>query len=301
MGKTTLATQMPNALLLAFERGYNALPGAMAQDVTTSFEMKQVQRQLQKPAVKDVYQSIIVDTVDEASEMCQKYICQQKGIESLGDLGYGKGWGAFNTEFAEVFRGLTQLGYAVFFIGHDKEVNITDKDGNVERVVIRPRLGGKASVIVSGMADIYGYAHQKNRGEMSVLTLRCGDDSIECGGRFKYIKSEFPMSYDNLAEAVSDAIDKEAAEHGNEYVTDEKETHPEKPEYDYDELMAEFQDVAGKLMTADSMNQKKITAIIEKYLGKKKKIAEATPEQVEMIYLIVQDLKDELSNMNDTV
>lgn len=300
-GKTTLASQMPDALILAFERGYNALPGVKAQDITTWGEMKQVYKELKKPAVKAVFKSIIVDTVDEASEMCQKYICQQKGIEALGDLGYGKGWSAFNTEFAEVFRGLTQLGYAVFFIGHDKEVNITNNDGNVERVVIRPRLGGKASVIVSGMADIYGYAHQKNRGEMSVLTLRCGDDSIECGGRFKYIKSEFPMSYDNLVEAVSDAIDKEAAEHGNEYVTDEKETHPEKPEYNYDELMAEFQDVAGKLMTADSMNQKKITAIIEKYLGKKKKIAEATSEQVEMIYLIVQDLKDELSNMNDTV
>jgi hypothetical protein len=26
---------MPNALLLAFERGYGALPGVMAQDVTT--------------------------------------------------------------------------------------------------------------------------------------------------------------------------------------------------------------------------------------------------------------------------
>lgn len=298
-GKTTLASQMPDALILAFERGYNALPGVKAQDITTWGEMKQVYKELKKPAVKAVFKSIIVDTVDEASEMCQKYICQQKEIEALGDLGYGKGWSAFNTEFAEVFRGLTQLGYAVFFIGHDKEVNITNNDGNVERVVIRPRLGGKASVIVSGMADIYGYAHQKNKGEMSVLTLRCGDDTIECGGRFKYIKSEIPMSYDNLVEAVSDAIDKEAAEHGNEYVTNEKETYPEKPEYDYDELMAEFQDVAGKLMTADSMNQKKITAIIEKYLGKKKKIAEATPEQVEMIYLIVQDLKDELSNMNE--
>lgn len=299
-GKTTLASQMPNALILAFERGYNALPGVKAQDITTWGEMKQVYKELKKPAVKEMFKSIIVDTVDEASEMCQKYICQQKGIESLGDLGYGKGWSAFNTEFAEVFRGLTQMGYAVFFIGHDKEVNITNNDGNVEKVVIRPRLGGKASVIVSGMADIYGYAHQKNRGEMSVLTLRCGDDSIECGGRFKYIKSEFPMSYDNLVAAVSEAIDKEAAEHNNEYVTDEKETHAEKPEYDYDALMAEFQDVAGKLMTADSMNQKKITAVIEKYLGKKKKIAEATPEQVEMIYLIVQDLKDELSNMNET-
>jgi len=29
-GKTTLATQMPKALLLAFEKGYNALPGVFA-------------------------------------------------------------------------------------------------------------------------------------------------------------------------------------------------------------------------------------------------------------------------------
>ena len=34
-GKTTLATQMDGCLLLAFEQGYNALPGVIAQDVVT--------------------------------------------------------------------------------------------------------------------------------------------------------------------------------------------------------------------------------------------------------------------------
>ena len=34
VGKTTLASQMPKPLLLAFERGYNAIPGLMVQDVT---------------------------------------------------------------------------------------------------------------------------------------------------------------------------------------------------------------------------------------------------------------------------
>ena len=34
-GKTTLAVQMPSAILLAFEKGYNALPGVMAQDITS--------------------------------------------------------------------------------------------------------------------------------------------------------------------------------------------------------------------------------------------------------------------------
>lgn len=51
-GKTTLATQMPGAILLAFEKGYNALPGVMAQDITSWGEMKQVYRELKKPAVK---------------------------------------------------------------------------------------------------------------------------------------------------------------------------------------------------------------------------------------------------------
>ena len=45
VGKTTFATRMPSALLLAFEKGYSALPGVMAQDVTTWGEMKQVYRE----------------------------------------------------------------------------------------------------------------------------------------------------------------------------------------------------------------------------------------------------------------
>jgi len=75
---------MPNAILLAFEKGYNALPGVMAQDITSWGEMKQVFRELKKPAVKEMYQSIIVDTIDIAADMCQKYICDQNGITTLG-------------------------------------------------------------------------------------------------------------------------------------------------------------------------------------------------------------------------
>ena len=107
-GKTTLAVQMPGAILLAFQRGYNALP--------SWGEMKQVYRQLKDPKVKEKYNSIIVDTIDIAADMCQKYICDQNGITTLGELGFGKGWTFFKNEFSLIFRGLTQLGYAVFFI-----------------------------------------------------------------------------------------------------------------------------------------------------------------------------------------
>ena len=158
-GKTTLATQMEGSLLLAFEPGYHALPGVMAQDVTTWGEMKQVYRELKRPEVQAVYKAVIVDTIDIAADKCKKYICQQNDIEDLGDLGYGKGWTKFKDEFNEVVRGLTQLGYAVFFIGHDKESMITDPITGAEKMIIRPSLSNTTKDIIAGMADIYGYAH----------------------------------------------------------------------------------------------------------------------------------------------
>lgn len=150
-GKTTLAVQMEGALLLAFEPGYHALPGVIAQDVTSWSEMKQVYRELKKPEIKEHFKAVIVDTIDIAADRCKKYICQQNGIEDLGELGYGKGWTKFKEEFNEVFRGLTQLGYAVFFIGHDKEVTVDNGDGT-SKTVIRPALSTSTRTVISGMA-----------------------------------------------------------------------------------------------------------------------------------------------------
>lgn len=292
-GKTTLATQMPGALLLAFEAGYNALPGVIAQDVTTWGEMKQVYRELKKPEVKEKYKAVIIDTIDIAAEKCQKYICQQNGIDNLSDLGYGKGWTAYKQEFNEVFRGLAQLGYAVFFIGHDKEAQIGE--GADAKTIIRPALSNTTKTVIAGMADIYGYAHQTKANAMSVLTLRSSDGSIECGGRFKYLPAEIEMNYDNLAEAVHNAIDKEAAEHNGEFVTEERQTIAEAPTYDFNALVNEFNTLAGQLMNKNSSYYAPlVTNIIDKYLGKGKKVGEATPDQAEFISLIVDEIKEDL-------
>lgn len=292
-GKTTLATQMDKPLLLAFEPGYHALPGVIAQDVTTWAEMKQVYRELKKPEVKDTFKSIIVDTIDIAADRCKKYICNQNGIEDLGDLGYGKGWTKFKDEFNEVFRGLTQLGYAVFFIGHDKPETIENPDGTKYQK-IRPTLSNSTKTVIAGMADIYGYAHQKNAGEMSVLTLRDSSGIIECGCRFKYMPVEIVMSYQNLVDALNEAIDKEAAETSGQFVTNERIVAPVTVSYDYEALMAEFQDLVGQLMSSGTTNGPKITAIVERYLGKGRKVSDTTESQAEFVNLIISDIKSEL-------
>lgn len=295
-GKTTLATQMEGSLLLAFETGYNALPGVKAQDITSWAEMKQVYRELKKPEVKAAFKAIIVDTIDIAADKCKKYICNQNGIEDLGELGYGKGWTKFKDEFNEVFRGLTQLGYAVFFIGHDKEQLMDNPDGSQTRI-IRPALSNSTREVISGMADIYGYAHQKYEGEMSVLTLRCTDGSISCGCRFKYLPDEITMSYDNLVNALHEAIDKEAAEHGNKFVTEERATVvPEQPTYDFEALMKEFETLVGELMNKNATYYApRITEIVDRILGKGRKVSDATPSQAEFINLIVNEIKEDLA------
>lgn len=294
-GKTTLASQMENAILLAFEPGYHALPGIFAQDILTWGDMKTAYRELKKPEVKARFSAVIVDTVDIAADRCKKYICSQNGIEDLGDLGYGKGWTKFKDEFNDVFRGLTQLGYAVFFIGHDKVDNKTDKAGNIISSTIRPALSNSTRTVIAGMADIYGYAHQKVAGEMSVLTLRCSDGSIECGSRFKYLPDEITTNYHVLVSALQTAIEREAAENGNQFVTDEKLVVPMVPDFDFETLNKTFQDLVGKLMQQNQSNSAKITTIVEKYLGKGRKVSECNADQCEQIDLINKDLQEMLS------
>lgn len=260
----------------------------MAQDITTWGEMKQVYRELKKPEVKGTFETVIVDTIDIAADMCQKYICDQNSISALGELGYGKGWGFFKNEFSLVFRGLTQLGYAVIFLGHEREVMDDDGKGKT----IRPALTASTRTIITGMSDIIGYAHQDKRYKESVLTIRCGDDSIECGSRFKYIKPEFPMSYNNLIEELREAIEKEAAENDNKFITNEKLVVQEKEELNYELLMKEFQGLVQALMEENTDNATRITAVVERYLGKGKKASEITPYQVEFLALINEDLRN---------
>ena len=62
-----------------------------------------------------------------------------------------KGWTAFKEEFNDLFRGLTQLGYAVVFIGHDKEATAIDGDGH-EYKYIRPALSNSTRQVIEGMA-----------------------------------------------------------------------------------------------------------------------------------------------------
>lgn len=150
-GKTTLASQMQKALLIAWQKGYNAIPGIMAQDVKSWSQMKMIIRELKKPEVQEQFKCIVIDTVDIAAAACEKYICSQQGVDSIGQLPYGKGWTKVKQELEDTFRSITQLGYAVFFISHAKDKTFTRQDGTEYNQVI-PTLSPSYNEIVKDMA-----------------------------------------------------------------------------------------------------------------------------------------------------
>lgn len=227
------------------------------------------------------------------SEYCQKYICNQLNIENIGDGGWTtNGWSKYKREFEEVFRTLAQQGYAIVFISHDKEKTIKPQYGE-EYQQICPSLQSSAETIVENMADIIGYAHTiiKDGQSKIVLTLRSNDNSIVCKSRFQYISPEIPFSYKALTQALTEAIDKEGQEHGKEFITTAPIEAVKVPTYDFEGLKAEFQKLAGQLMNTNQNNGMRIISIVDKYLGKGKKVNEALPNQVEQLDLIVEELK----------
>lgn len=298
VGKTTFGSKMPGHLIVGFERGTNALPGVMVQPVNSWAEFKQVVRELKKPAIQEKYKSIIIDTADIAADACQKYICNQLGIENIGDGGWStNGWAKYKKEFEETFRSLAQLGYAIVFISHDKEKTI--KLQNIpEYQQIGSSMQSSALSIVENMSDIIAYAHpimQPDGSFKRVLTLRSLDNSIRCGCRFSKIAPEIDFSYDALTKALNDAIDAEANDVGAEFVTNERVKPAEIVELDFDKVMLDFQETVGKIMQKDpNTNKDKIQHIVEKYLGKNKKVSEATRDQVELVNLIVSEIKEDL-------
>ena len=291
-GKTTFGAATPKPLLLAFEKGYNALPGVIAQDITTWGELKQVLRELKKPEVKQTFSTIIIDTVDIASQLCEKYLCNQLGIENIGDGGWAtNGWAKVKREWEQTFRAVTMEGYALVFISHAKDKTFKPKNAPEYNQIV-PSCSTAYNEIIKNMADIMGYIEIEN-GERKLI-LRSSDESVDCKCRFKMIDPVIDFSYQSLVDALNRAIDAEADSTGNQFVTNERVSNTTVITYEYDMQKAEFNEIVGKIMTKNQANGPKITAIVDKYLGKGKKVSEATPEQAELIYLINVELKEDL-------
>ena len=307
-GKTTIATKFPRHLLLAFEKGYNAIPGAMAQPINTWAEFRKVLRQLKDEKVKEQFETIIVDTADIAYDLCEKYICANAkrpdggfGVDSIADIPFGKGYTMVAKEYDKCLRSIIQMDYGLVLISHSVDKTFKDEQGQEYNQII-PTLGNKPRAIVSRMCDIIGYSRgvQNEDGTTSTKLFMRGTPRYVAGSRFKYTPDYIDFNYPSLVKAIGDAIDKQMEEDGTEYFTNERSNlyKDTRDELNFDDLMDSFNSIVNNLIDNTeeeefkSYWQPRIVQITDKYLGKGMKVSQCSRDQVEALDLIVTDLQE---------
>lgn len=301
-GKTSTSSMWPKPLLCAFEKGYNALIGVRPVDIDKWSTFKQICRQLKAPEAKEQYQTLIIDTVSIAARLCEKYVCQREGVDALGDIGYGRGWNMYKEELETTFRELTQLGYAIVFLCHSKEYKseMVDEEGNA-MMAQQPDLTNSVRTIINGLVDIIGYISVQfdKEGNSSRYIYTRSTPTVFAGSRYKYLASKIPLSYQNLVDAVAEAMEKEAAETGTQLL-DENQYKAErsvavKQEREFPELMDLARNFWMKyLESAENDEQReerlnKMNSIVFKIFGKVVKLSTVQPAQRDLLELVVDE------------
>lgn len=291
IGKTEFCSMAPDALILAFEMGTNARPGAMVQPIEKWADFKLALRQLEKPEVKAKFSTICIDTVGIAYDVCEKFICAQNSVQKIGDIPYGGGYAALSKEFESSLRKITMLGYGLIMTCHLKES--ADAEGNVTGY--KPDLNNRCLKIVNGLVDIIGVITQtwNENGESERWIQTRATQTVQAGSRFRYLEPKIKFGYQEFVDALARAIEAEEA-NGATVVDKIERVHEEKA--DFNSLFSEAKELWVKLVgTGDDANEEVANTILKKVeiiMGHKMKISEFTEDQVDLLALVVAEMRE---------
>lgn len=295
VGKTSLACQFPKNLLLGFEHGWNAIAGAKAIDIQKWADFKLVLRQLEKPEAKEMYDTITIDTIGIAWDLCEQYICAQNGVQKISDIAWGGGYSACKKEFESCLRKITQLGYGLVIIAHvEKRIEKRADDSEIE--ILGPAIPKRAYEIVNQLVDIIGYIDitwdAEGNSERWLYTRKT--PTVMAGSRFKYLAPRIKFGYQELVDAIADAIEKSEELDGAQVV--DKQERVVEDKLDFNSLMKEAHSLWNELVHPDDGGDaemaKTILKKIEIIFGHPTKISEITEDQVDLLQLVILDMKD---------
>lgn len=290
-GKTTMASRFPKNLLIAFEKGYNAIDGIKAQDINRWSEFKQVLKQLEKPEAHEMYDTITIDTTTIAYEMCEQFVCSQNGVQSIRDIPWGQGWNLVKKEFESCLRKITMMGYGLVLISHiETRKEKTSDDSEIE--IQAPSMPKRCYEVVNQIVDIIGYIATEwdDDGNSQRYLYTRQTPTAMAGSRFPYLAPKIKLGYNELVDAINKAIDEQRDKDGAK-VVDKLEAKQEE-ELDFDEIRAEAARLWEQLVNEDPANAEKILKKVEMNFGRKLKLSEITEDQKEPFFLVLLEMRE---------
>ena len=299
-GKSTFGSQLPRSLFLNFEQGTNALAGIRSVPILRWSDFKKVLTQLRKPQAREMYDSIVVDTASIAWQLCEKFICQREGVDSIRDVPWGQGWTMLRNEFSESWREITLLGFGILFIAHskDKPTEMRDEEGNTITAVA-PDLPNQCYTIINSIVDIIGYLQvQMNADGTSERYLYTrSTPTVFAGSRYQYLAPKIKFGYNELVDAIGDAIDTAVVKDGAQ-VTDNTVIAQIKAR-PFTEVMAEAKAVWTAFLNKATNEEEKeqqlnvMKDIIKRVFGNEDfKLSQAVPSQSDLVELFIDEMKN---------
>lgn len=197
-------------------------------------------------------------------------------------------------EFDTQLQKIVSNGYGLVLLSHSQPVS-SDDDGGVAKLV--PTMEKRCKKICTRLVDLYGglveVINEDGAKERIIVTQDCSQ--IEAGTRFRFLAPQIKLNYNELKEAITEAIQKEEEAIGNpDLFTSEKLNYykVEKNE-DFEKVKNDINTKINELMESSSNQEAmalRIKGIIDSALGKGKLVADATAAQLEHLILIRNDL-----------
>lgn len=154
----------------------------------------------------------------------------------------------------------------------------------------------RAYEIVNQLVDIIGYIDitwdEEGNSERWLYTRKT--PTVMAGSRFKYLEPKIKFGYNELVNAISDAIDK-AEKLDGAMVVDKTERIIEES-LDYNAIRAEasalWKQLVGEGENANAEMAKTILKKVEMIFGRTMKLSEITEDQVDLFNLVVIEMRD---------
>ena len=203
-------------LLIAFEKGYNALDGIYAQDIDEWTDFQDLVDELVDNKDEIPFKILGFDTVDVMGKMATDYVIKTqsrkdgKRYTAINDLAYGKGYELLEREMSEQISKLDKAGFSLFFLTHDKDRQFETREGlKYDKTTLS--LGGRVRDLILNMVDFIVFIELSKELVKGVAEDRRyiyfrGDSGLEAGSRFKHVPNRIEYSFDGFIDTVEDAI-----------------------------------------------------------------------------------------------
>ena len=177
-------------------------------------------------------------------------------------------------------------------IAHSASRIEKDADGS-EREIISPELPKRAAEICNGIVDIIGYigSEYDKEGNSTRYLYTRETPTLFAGSRFKYLAPKIKFGYQELVNAIAEAIEQSETLDGAK-VVDNAPIVTMEEKLDFNAVRAEAAELWGKLTTADENNAVIILKKIEMTMGHKMKLSEFTEDQCDLLALVVAEMRD---------